>query len=242
MITVEFSLYGLAGLSHRITVTSPDPEALVAEYDDLLRKLEARGFGEKEPDPSMAPRYERIVGWVLGEANTKIPGETQTCVYLYNDVEMFTFKTATVYAERLKELPLGDLASHKAWTGEPGAAPLRATAKTKGYLNPCDFTIILVPKVDFKTGKPLTKPNSRGEESIQYKFVRVSKVHRYPLMTFTDPAQAITWAVSTGVFPSEAVAKEAYDQVRETTKPPNAAAMWKNWVAVVNSKLEDEDV
>ena len=146
-----------------------------------------------------------------------------------------------MYADRIAELPLGDLDDKSVWVGEPGAAPSRATAKNKKYMNPCDFEIVLKPKVDYKTGKAITKPNSKGEEVIQYKFIRVTKVFKYPPMSFTDPAQAVLWAVNTGVYASLDEATKEYDRVKEAAKPANAAAMWKNWVAVVNAKLEDND-
>ena len=74
MISVEFALFNLTGLDHKFVVTSPDPDAFIVEYQALLRKLEDQGFDEKIPDPSLAPRYEHIIGWVLGEANTNKPG------------------------------------------------------------------------------------------------------------------------------------------------------------------------
>lgn len=242
MTHVNFQMYSPTGLLQEFRVTGDTPVEFIKNMEETLDLLENRGFSADRPDPSLAPRLEHIIGYVWGEANTNIKGITQPCVYLYNFIEAFTYKVVTVYAERLGELPLDTLSVPLVWNGEPGAAPSRQTAKTKKFMNSCDFTILLMPRVDFKTKKAITKANSQtGEQVIQYKFLRVLKVNRYPYRTFKGLEDVIEWSMTTKLFTSSTAVATAYQEVKDRVKPDTATAMFKAWIDYINQLIVNQD-
>lgn len=236
---MTYSLFNAGGTPHHLQVSAEDAEALVKELSDVARLLDERGYSETMPDPSLIPRTERITGYVISEANLK-GGGTQPCVYLYNDNPLLVYKVITVYEERLDELPLGDITVLKQYEGQPGAAPLRKNAEQKKFMHPCDFTAMLAPVKDRKTGKALTKMLDNGNEIILYKFVRVVKIHRFPQRKFVNPTDAIQWGLKTRLFQDEVAVKQAYEATKTRMKPATPDEMWRVWVDYINSQLDDE--
>ena len=62
---------------------------------------------------------------------------------------------------------------------------------------------------------------------------------------FSGPAEAIAWGVEQGAFAGEKEASAAYDHVKGTHRPANAAEMWELWTMEVHSRLipaQQEDV
>lgn len=236
---MTYSLYNAGGTPHHLQVSTDSAEALIKELADVARLLEERGYSETMPDPSLIPRTERIVGYVISEANLK-GGGTQPCVYLYNDNQQLIYKVITVYEERLDELPLGDLTTLKQYEGQPGAAPLRKNAEQKKLMHPCDFTVKLAPVKDRKTGKALTKVLDNGNEIVLYKFVRVVRVHAFPQRKFVNTTDAIQWGLNTRLFGSEDAVKGAYEGIKVRMKPTSSDEMWRVWIDYINSQLDDE--
>ncbi|MDT8307270.1 MAG: AAA family ATPase [Anaerolineae bacterium] len=54
---------------------------------------------------------------------------------------------------------------------------------------------------------------------------------------FSGPDEAITWGVEQGAFPNLKQARAAYDNVKATHQPANAAEMWELWTMEVHSRL-----
>lgn len=57
--------------------------------------------------------------------------------------------------------------------------------------------------------------------------------------SFTGPADAIAWGFDQGCFRDAVHAKNAYEELKRTTQPPSAAAMWELWIAEVNRRGEE---
>lgn len=238
MQSLQFDLYSPTGEIHKVHVEGENLTHLLANYEETVAILGHRGFGFDKPDPRSYPTVEHIIGYVLGEANTREKGQSQRCAYLYNDITAFTYKTVTVYEPQLPELPISAFAMDmKPWLGEPGAAPMRETAIKGGYLYPCDFYVVLKPEIDFKTGLPVVKMGQKGEY-IPKKYLKVQRVVKYPYTPFDSPEHAIKWAVGTKLFPSAVQAKADYELLRTTVNPTKAADMWRAWVDLINSKID----
>lgn len=54
---------------------------------------------------------------------------------------------------------------------------------------------------------------------------------------WTQPAHAIAWAMTQGVFNHQKHAENAYAQVKDTCKPANARAMWQCWYEDVQRRI-----
>lgn len=54
---------------------------------------------------------------------------------------------------------------------------------------------------------------------------------------FSGPAEAIAWGVKQGAFAGEKEARAAYEQVKSSHQPANAAEMWELWTMEVHSRL-----
>ena len=52
-------------------------------------------------------------------------------------------------------------------------------------------------------------------------------------VSFSGPAEAITWGFDQGVFVNAAAATAEYNRVKVAARPATAAAMWAAWVARV---------
>lgn len=235
----SFNLFSPTGELCGIQVSGETVTDMLARYDEAVSVLGYRGFSDVKPDPRSVPVIEHIIGYVMGEAYTKGKVSTQKCVYLYNDIQAFTWKSVTVYEPQIPELPLGDVESHKEWTGEPGAAPLRATAAQRGYINSCDFYVVLKPEIDFSTGLPKVATGANGKEYTPKKYHRVKNVIRYPYRSFDSAEQAWAWALATRLFPTMAQVGLEYDNLKAALNPLRANDMWRAWVEYINSKIDN---
>jgi hypothetical protein len=54
---------------------------------------------------------------------------------------------------------------------------------------------------------------------------------------FAGPAEAIAWGVEQGAFPNVKQARAAYENVKTSHQPANAAEMWELWTMEVHSRL-----
>lgn len=63
-------------------------------------------------------------------------------------------------------------------------------------------------------------------------------------VSFSGPAEAITWGFDQGVFVNAAIATAEYNQVKVTARPATAAAMWAAWVARVEelARIKQESI
>lgn len=238
---VSFNLFSPTGNPHQITASGGTPDELLANYATLTALMEGKGFSDDPPNPKTLPVRNRIIGYVLGEANTKDKGKLQKCVFLYNDITQFTYKAVTVYEPQIPELPLGDVEQQKMYEGDPGMAPTRENAVKRGLMYPCDFIVLLKPVIDYSTGEPKIAVNPKGGEYTPKKYLRVAKVNKYPYRSFSGPDEAITLGVQSRVFSTTDQVKSEYEALKEKTKPSSADVMWRTWINYVNSKLESND-
>ena len=159
-VIASFTVYDGTGAPFNLQVTT-DATGLRADVDEIL----TQGFLLEPPPEGMEPKRVRITGWVRGEANDKFKNQFMPCVYLYNAKEALQFAAATIYHERLDELPF-EWRNAKVWNGNP---PKRQEARQRGYMNLCDIEIETVPEVDYKTGEPRRTDNG----NIKYAFSRI---------------------------------------------------------------------
>lgn len=159
-VIAAFTAYDGTGAPFNLQVTA-DGSDLRSRVDEIL----SQGFYLEPPPEGMEPKRVKITGWVRGEANDRFKQDFMPCVYLYNAKEALQFATATVYHERLKELPF-DWQKAQVWNGAP---PKRTEAKQRKFLQECDIEIEIVPEVDYKTGEPRRTDNG----NIKYAFGRI---------------------------------------------------------------------
>jgi hypothetical protein len=142
--SANFQLYNMDGLRLQFTVRADDArehmQLLQQQLDHLLRE----GYSVTEPDANAKPKVVPIVGWVQGTAQDNKTGQFLPCVHLYTP--WGKFKAATVYHEKLHDLPVS-LESAKLWDGP---APDKDSAIKRGVMNNCDFQIAMVPRTDFE--------------------------------------------------------------------------------------------
>lgn len=139
-------LYGKDGLQVSFTVNGDDADVFTAELGDFITRMtnEEEGFTITPEGIKPGEKLQEVDGWVLGETS-----EGQRCIHLFKSP--LQWKVATVYEERIKDIPITINGKHFQW---PGAAPEREAAERRGALNPCSFTIVLVP-----TGKTSDRGN-----------------------------------------------------------------------------------
>ena len=137
--SANFNLYGPDALRVQFTVRSnTDPAAHIALVGEYLQAAAAAGYAATLPGLEPGEETEEVDAWVLGETSRDEP-----CVYLYSSNHGLKWRVATVYVERLGELPFKIDLQQKRWMG---AAPERETAEKKGVLNVVDpFKIVLEP-------------------------------------------------------------------------------------------------
>lgn len=140
-----FKLYGKDGLQVSFSVNGEDADVHIAQVGDYLTQLiESEGFSITPEGVKPGEKLQEVDGWVLGETS-----EGQPCIHLYKSP--LQWKVATVYEERMKDIPVKPDRKTFQW---PGAAPEREAAERRGAINPCNFTIVLVP-----SGKTSEKGN-----------------------------------------------------------------------------------
>lgn len=143
-----FKMYGKEGLQVNFTVNGDDPDTHIAQMGDYITQLlDQEGFTITPEGVKPGERMQEVDSWLLGETS-----EGQSCIHLYK--MPLQWKVATIYEERMKDVPI-DIKGKKAW---PGTAPEREVAEKKGYLNDCNFTIVMVPTGKMTdAGKPIHK-------------------------------------------------------------------------------------
>lgn len=141
-----FKLYGKEGLQVSFTVHGDDQDAHIADLSDYITRLtsDEEGFTITPEGVKPGEKLQEVDGWVLGETS-----EGKPCIHLFKSP--LQWKVATVYEERMKDVPIKVDSKTFVW---PGAAPEREAAERRGVLAPCNFTIVLVP-----TGKTSDKGN-----------------------------------------------------------------------------------
>lgn len=142
-------LYGKEGMQVNFTVNGSDLDQFTAELGDLVDMMlsDEQGFSITPESIKPGEKLQEVDSWLLGETS-----EGQSCIHLYK--MPLQWKVATIYEERMKDVPI-DIKGKKAW---PGTAPEREVAEKKGYLNSCNFTIVLTPTGKMTdSGKPVMK-------------------------------------------------------------------------------------
>jgi hypothetical protein len=160
--SANFSLFNMDGLKVQFTVREDDQAKHFQLLQSQLDQLSRSGWRVTEPTGNTKQKLLHVVGWVLGEAEDKRAATFKPCVHLY--AEYGEFKQATVYAEKLDELPI-KIGAAKKWDG---AAPDKASAAKRGVMNHCDFDVMLDP-ILAPDGNP--KMNDKG--FVQYKYGNV---------------------------------------------------------------------
>ncbi len=160
--SANFSLFNTDGLKVQFTVREDDQAKHFQLLQSQLEVLSRSGWRVTEPTGNTKQKLLHVVGWVLGEAEDKRAATFKPCVHLY--AEYGEFKQATVYAEKLNELPI-KIGAAKKWDG---AAPDKASAAKRGVMNHCDFDVMLDP-ILAPDGNP--KMNDKG--FVQYKYGNV---------------------------------------------------------------------
>lgn len=175
--SANFKMFRPDGLQINFTVRSnANPQQHIAELDNYLQALTNRGYAPQLPGLEPGEEAEQVDGWVLGETS-----KGDACVYLYKSP--LKWKIATVYVERLGELPI-DTSKAKVW---PGSAPERETAVNKKYLQPCDFSIVMEP-----TGKQ----SENGHDIMRFGRVKEISQPAAPAPAVADPFDARDVALS----------------------------------------------
>lgn len=145
----SFRLYGRDGLNVLFTVRASDAAAHIDLLETHLDLLEAIGYTVNLPGTEPGEQVEEVNAWVLGETSRDEP-----CVYLYSSNEALKWRIATVYVEKLDQLPF--TVSGEAW---PGAAPEREMADKKRKLHIVEpFRIVMKPTgEETSSGRPVLK-------------------------------------------------------------------------------------
>ena len=145
----SFRLYGRGGLNVLFTVRADDPQEHLAMLDVYLAALEAAGYAVNLPGTEPGEQVEEVNAWVLGETSRDEP-----CVYLYSSNAGLKWRIATVYVEKMDQLPF--TVSGDPW---PGAAPEREMAEKKRKLHIIEpFKIVMKPTgEETSSGRPVLK-------------------------------------------------------------------------------------
>lgn len=145
----SFRLYGRDGLNVLFTVRADDAAAHIDLLETHLDLLEAIGYTVNLPGTEPGEQVEEVSAWVLGKTS-----RGDACVYLYSANEALQWKVATVYVEKMDQLPF-------ATSGNPwlGSAPKRDMAQQEGVLHTtAPFKIVLKPTGEVTdSGRPMTK-------------------------------------------------------------------------------------
>lgn len=157
--SANFSLFNSDGLKVQFTVREDDQVKHFQLLQSQLDQLSRAGWRVTEPTGNTKQKLLHVVGWVLGEAEDSRAAAFKPCVHLY--AEYGKFKQATVYAEKLDELPI-DISKARKWDG---AAPDKDSAAKRGVMNTCSFDVMLDP-ILAPDGNP--KTNDKGFTQYRY--------------------------------------------------------------------------
>ena len=177
--SVNFQMYNMDGLRLQFTVRSDDASEHMSLLQQQLDWLTREGYSVNEPDSNAKPKVVPIVAFVRSTAQDSKTNSYMPCVHLYSP--WGNFKAATVYHERLGDLPF-DWESAKLWDG---AAPDRENAGKRGVLTTCEeFKVVLAPRTDFEGN---VKRSDSG--NIIYQYDRVLNQQEAPQAPQAPSAQ-----------------------------------------------------
>lgn len=247
--TAGFAVYTQAGIKVYFTIGADEPDLHLQAVENQMAELARRGYTANPPSVNDGEKVENISGWVLGETSNGQP-----CVYLYGTHPGLQFKMATVYEERLAELPFPIKA--KSW---PGAAPTREVAENKGYFNAVpEFQIVMVPH-EYKTkddgtpvivfgrvhkaqqqapSQPPAGSTNGAHEQADEKKLPWWKAYKNGdiFHTWDNRDKAIDWGFAQGVFSAHKHAENAYVKLQSELKPSTAGEMFEAWVKDVHQR------
>jgi hypothetical protein len=180
--TAHFKLFTPEGVQISFGVGAEAREEHLSRLVHYMERLAGLGFLPQMPSLEEGEKLEEVDAWVLGETSKGEP-----CVFLYAAAHQLQFRVATVYVEKLPELPF-KVNGARHWDGD--AAPTRESAEKKGYLQVVPpFRVVMEPRGLTDDGKPT------------WRFARVHGAAPAPTATPTA-APAGTPAVQPGTAPA----------------------------------------
>lgn len=143
--SANFQMYNRDGLRIQFTVREDEAAEHLRLLSLTLDRLNQEGYSVSEPDSNAKPKVVPIVAYVRSTAQDSKTNSFMPCVHLYSP--WGNFKAATVYHEKLEDLPF-NWQGVKLWDG---AAPDRENATKRGVLISCEeFSIVMVPRMDYE--------------------------------------------------------------------------------------------
>ena len=128
VFSTNFKLYAPDGTQLQFTCRAGATHAEhLAALEAYRQSVLAGGYATELPGLDENEKIEEVAAYVRGATKAGQP-----LIWLYSSKEVLKWRLATVYAERLAELPF-PIAS-QVWPGT--AAPEREEAQNKGYLQP----------------------------------------------------------------------------------------------------------
>ena len=144
--TAYFKLYRPDGLQISFGISADDAAAHLNQLTDYLTRLATAGFLPQMPGLEDDEKIEEVDAWVLGETSKGEP-----CVFLYAASHGLQFRIATIYVERIPDMPF-TVNGAKKW--DASAAPTRDEAEKKGYLKAVPaFKVVMEPRGTTEDGK-----------------------------------------------------------------------------------------
>ncbi len=202
--SASFNLWSMDGLRVQFTVRADDAQDHMIQLSHTIDALSADGWTVGEPDANAKPKTVPIVGWVRASSQDSRTASFQPCVHLYTP--WGNFKAATVYHEKLGELPI-EWQSGQSWDG---AAPDRDNAKKRRVYSECEaFQIVLAPRMDYEG-------NVRRSDSgnIMYQYDRMAQATQKPQKHMN------------GAHPSNRTVTHRNEPQRPASDPTDDIRMW----------------
>jgi len=145
--TAYFKLYTPGGIQVSFGVGAEAQEDHLGRLVHYMERLTGLGFLPQMPGLEEGEKLEEVDAWVLGATSKGEP-----CIFLYAAAHQLQFRVATVYVEKLPELPF-KVNGARHWDGD--AAPTRDSAEKKGYLQTVPpFKVVMEPRGLTDDGKP----------------------------------------------------------------------------------------
>lgn len=145
--TAYFKLFTPDGVQVSFGVAAEQDEDHLSRLQHYMQRLSGLGFLPQMPGLEEGEKLEEVDAWVLGETSKGEP-----CIFLYAAAHQLQFRVATVYVEKLAELPF-KVNGARRWDGD--AAPTRESAEKKGYLQTVPpFRVVMEPRGLTDDGKP----------------------------------------------------------------------------------------
>jgi len=205
--SASFDLYHPTGLRLRFSVAADEATDHRGRLGGYINSLMHDGYSATVPGLEPGEEKETVDGWVLGETSKE-----EACVYLYSVNAGLQYRIATVYVERIPELPF-KVHGAKSW---PGAAPTREMATAKKFLQMVPaFDIVMKPSGKMTdAGRPITR------------FDRIDGL----------PAPAPASVARTQRNDVEELLRDV-DEVEAKHHGYNADAEWEEWQGAVDAYL-----